>query len=531
MLKNKPGCTAGIGFADIVDIEHLRELLTNFNRLTGISAAIIRPDGDVDISISWQDVCTKFHRVCDKTRARCIESDQYINAKVQDSDYIEYRCKNGLWDIASPIVVDGYHYATLFIGQFFYTDDFIDIAYFEEQAETFGFDKQEYIKAIKKVPVFERSYVKDILDYLLQLVSFISELGFSNKKLMNEIKEREEIEQALEISEKRYRFLVESMNDGFLLLDSNGRVDYCNEKFSRMIGFPKSEIVFRHFSLFCGANDCFSCKEEGMCEALKNTVEKSLISKDGEEIPVLLSPSDELSLSSGFEGISVVVTDLSARLYKEHMRLQTARRQRDSIFKEVNHRIKNNLHGIMAILRSADRDKDDPFEVINRSASQVESIAKVFDLRCRDNMKVSVTKLLGSLCSSVSGYAGEVVVQEDHKDCICVYLADEEAVPIALIFNELITNGMKHLTGAYENNVSLKVLNLFMEGVYMVEFRNMGVLSENFNFLSGEGCGDGLDLIKSLLPKDNCKFNIAHINNEVVVQLSMKKPVISLEKK
>ena len=54
------------------------------------------------------------------------------------AEHYAYRCSNGLWDVAFPLVVAGEHVANIFTGQFFFADDDVDPAVFAERARRLG---------------------------------------------------------------------------------------------------------------------------------------------------------------------------------------------------------------------------------------------------------------------------------------------------------------------------------------------------------------------------------------------------------
>jgi PAS domain S-box-containing protein len=73
-----------------------------------------------------------------------------------------------------------------------------------------------------------------------------AELTDANRHLKQEIDEREQIEAALEESEKIYRQLVQSVNSIILRLDPLGNVRFINEFALKFFGFPETEIVGRN---------------------------------------------------------------------------------------------------------------------------------------------------------------------------------------------------------------------------------------------------------------------------------------------
>ena len=74
----------------------------------------------------WQDLCTKFHRINPDTARNCTESDLYLSENLKPGEYIDYKCKNGLWDVVTPLFVGSKHLGNIYTGQFFYDGDLID---------------------------------------------------------------------------------------------------------------------------------------------------------------------------------------------------------------------------------------------------------------------------------------------------------------------------------------------------------------------------------------------------------------------
>src|SRR5512141_601470 len=138
----------------LIDIPHLQMLMDRFHAATDIPVGIIGSDGNILIAAGWQDICTIFHRAHPVTSERCRQSDDYIKASLSPGNYVQYKCRNGLWDLAVPIIIASEHVATLFLGQFFYDDEEINEEFFRRQAQEFGFDLDPYMAALKRIPVF-----------------------------------------------------------------------------------------------------------------------------------------------------------------------------------------------------------------------------------------------------------------------------------------------------------------------------------------------------------------------------------------
>src|SRR5512136_195329 len=98
-------------FSELVDVEQIRQLLEAYYKITGMRSAILDTDENILVAAGWQDICNDFHRVHPETSTRCRESDAYIKAHLNDfkGEYLEYKCKNGMWDVAIPIFIAGDH--------------------------------------------------------------------------------------------------------------------------------------------------------------------------------------------------------------------------------------------------------------------------------------------------------------------------------------------------------------------------------------------------------------------------------------
>ncbi|OIQ03915.1 MAG: hypothetical protein COS82_10515 [Zetaproteobacteria bacterium CG06_land_8_20_14_3_00_59_53] len=106
--------------SDLIDIAAMQRLMDHFYKATAIPVGIIDLDNNILVATGWQPICTKYHRQNPVTCARCHESDRFITRHLQDEDgYVEYKCLNGLWDVAVPIRINGKHLASLFVGQLF----------------------------------------------------------------------------------------------------------------------------------------------------------------------------------------------------------------------------------------------------------------------------------------------------------------------------------------------------------------------------------------------------------------------------
>ena len=187
---------------DIIDVPTLQKLMDNFYELVQIPIAIIDIKGKVLVGVGWQDICTKFHRVHLQTCTNCIESDVHLTQGIPDGEFRLYKCKNNMWDMATPLIIGGEHKGNLFLGQFFFDSEPVDYQLFREQGDQYGFDEHEYMGALEKAPRLNHQMLDHAKAFFLNLARSISQLSYSNIKLAKAITQQKQVEDALRESEE-----------------------------------------------------------------------------------------------------------------------------------------------------------------------------------------------------------------------------------------------------------------------------------------------------------------------------------------
>jgi len=177
-----------IDISKLLDIPKLQLLMDEFYNFMHVPLAIIDTKGTILVQSKWSRACTDFHRANTQSCKRCIESDIDISNKRQEGEnFSVYKCKNGLIDCASPIIINSKHIANFFIGQFLIHEP--DIDFFIAQADEFGYDRQDYLSAIKDAVVIDEDKLPSILGFLKELTEIITIL--SNEKLNSQRQENE----------------------------------------------------------------------------------------------------------------------------------------------------------------------------------------------------------------------------------------------------------------------------------------------------------------------------------------------------
>jgi PAS domain S-box-containing protein len=131
------------------------------------------------------------------------------------------------------------------------------------------------------------------------------------------------IEQSQELrgSEKRYRLLIETMNDGFAIINENYLLTYVNKKLCDMLGYLKPDELIN-----CSITELFD--SDNLKLVLKYLVgdsqsfEVEWIKKEGQKLSTIISPSSYFDVSANANFNFIVITDITERKLAEELLLK-----------------------------------------------------------------------------------------------------------------------------------------------------------------------------------------------------------------
>ena len=192
-ILSPEGDIGKLDLADILDVKAIQSLMDNYYKTFQLPMAMIDIKGEVLAGVGWQDICTQFHRVNPETKKHCIESDIQLTIGVPEGEFKLYKCKNNMWDIATPIIVGGKHLGNIFSGQFFFEDEELDYELFRKQAKKYDFDEIKYISALESAPKVSRQAVNEGMAFFIELADMISRMSYSNLNLARSLTERNKL--------------------------------------------------------------------------------------------------------------------------------------------------------------------------------------------------------------------------------------------------------------------------------------------------------------------------------------------------
>lgn len=119
-----------------------------------------------------------------------------------------------------------------------------------------------------------------------------------------------------------------------------------------------------------------------------------------------------------------------------------------------------------------------------------------------------------------------IMFQRMSKDTEAI-LSPDEAVPMALVINELLTNAIKH-SELPDSNRPMQATLKIENGKVSIVFKNAPAnLPPGFDLPSSKGTGTGLELLKALLPRKGAALEYRQEGDAVVAQLVLEAPVVT----
>lgn len=144
--------------------------------------------------------------------------------------------------------------------------------------------------------------------------------------------ERRQAENKQAESEKRYRQLVEKMNEGVVAIDAERRITFVNDRFCEMVGYRREELLGHSQAIYHNrANQ--RVMRERLAQRRKGEAgqyEVDFLRKDGRTIVGLVSPTPLFGPDGQFQGSVAVVLDITARKEAEE-----ALRENELLFRRL----------------------------------------------------------------------------------------------------------------------------------------------------------------------------------------------------
>lgn len=154
---------------DFMDLSKLQQIQDDFSNATGLAAIAVGMDGEyLTKGSNFTDFCMKYTRGSQEGMRRCVKCDNECTGT--------YFCHAGLMDFSVDIVVSGEKVGAIIGGQVLPSPP--DEDKFRKIAQELGIDPEQYVQALRKVPVSTEKKIRASANLLGIIVNQLVNLEY-----------------------------------------------------------------------------------------------------------------------------------------------------------------------------------------------------------------------------------------------------------------------------------------------------------------------------------------------------------------
>jgi len=255
---------------------------------------------------------------------------------------------------------------------------------------------------------------------------------------------------ATTVSVENLESVIDSMAGALLLLDPGGRITNVNRAALELLGYARGDLIDRTFTGICRRPEGVRPGEGASMAEVLDEQEVLLRRADGSEVPVSFAAAELRSRGGPLQGYVCVAQDLTDRKRMEEQ-LRSSLSRQELLFREVHHRVKNNMQVISSMLAMQALDIKDPhsLEQFEQSQSRIRSMALIHEqlYQSSDLAAIDFAAYLQTLTQHLGksiDHDGRLRIDLDVEPVI---LDIDQSLACGLVVNELVTNARKHAFG------------------------------------------------------------------------------------
>jgi PAS domain S-box-containing protein len=288
----------------------------------------------------------------------------------------------------------------------------------------------------------------------LTVISKGAPLNFQNQPavliLFADITDRKQAEEELNATETRYRRLFETAQDGILILDAEtGQIVEVNPFLIAFLGFSREQFLGKKIWEIGLFKDIVANKDNFEELQQKESIRYEnlpLETADGRNIAVEFVSN--VYMVNDKKVIQCNIRDITERKKLADL-IKASLAEKETLLREIHHRVKNNLQIITSVLNLQIRKLDDPktIETLRDSQNRVMSMALVHEhlYKGKDFTHIDLGGYIRALGAGLfqSYEAANEGIRFD-LNIRDIFVDINSAIPLGLISNELITNSIKY---------------------------------------------------------------------------------------
>ncbi len=265
-----------------------------------------------------------------------------------------------------------------------------------------------------------------------------------------------------EETEKKYRRIVEMANEGIVVVDDGGRIEFANRRMGEIAGCRAEEMIGRPYGEFVDpeAAAVIDGKRRGSSESVPEQYEMRVRRRDGKNIWVLVSSSPMFDEQKRFIGTLSMVTDITERKKVDELK--------DDFIGMVSHELKTPLTVVIGSLYTSLSDgltDGEKRELLSDAIAGSESLAGILENLLELSRSQANRLVLEKHPADIKEVACEVRAKmKDRYSTHRITVEIPDRLPLVLIdqvrvgrlFHNLIDNAIKYSPDGREVTVSAR---------------------------------------------------------------------------
>ncbi len=308
------------------------------------------------------------------------------------------------------------------------------------------------------------------------------------------------------------------------------KILYVNDAFEKMTGYSGDEAIGETLQILRGSKTSAKTINE-LREAVSNLqtaqTETIVYKKNGEEFwaHISVAPvSDEKETSNHWICVFRDVTERRNRMD----RIKESLEEKETLLMEIHHRVKNNLAIVSSMiqLQAIEEEDKELQQKLYDTISRIYTMAEIHEFlyQTKSFSKLDFTENLKNLVKMIVELMDSEKAVETIFDCVHVNMSINQAIPVSLIVNEVVTNSIKHAFDGREGGkitVGLKEKDKEIE----LRIRDNGIgLPDGFE--KAEHSSLGLHLITILAKQLEAQYNFETSETGTVFTLLFTKTAV-----
>ncbi len=219
------------------------------------------------------------------------------------------------------------------------------------------------------------------------------------------------------------------------------------------------------------------------------------------------------TMDNVIEGAVINFVDIT-ELRKLQNELQNQLSEKETLLREVHHRVKNNIANIESLLRlQADSTANPEVKsVLQDATSRVQSMRIIYDklLLSKDLREISIKNYIENLIGSIHVLfvdKDNIIIEKDITD---FNIITKQATTIGIIINELITNALKYaFKDRDKGTVSISIKKAGNMITIIIQDNGIGI---DERIMKNKSTGFGLTIVKMLVEQLKGTYSIVNEN-------------------